>query len=605
MARFENTSMAAVFQNQAEKYGDRTCVSYKKDGQYVDISWNRMNTMVRDLASFLISMGIKKGDRIAIFSPNRYEWWITDLAILSVAAVDIPIYATNSAREAFYVLEHSGARACFVDNQEGLDKLLKVKDLLPNLDFTVTFDPVTQGQPGIYSFADAMNKGQALDSDNEFSLRIKSIDPSDLATILYTSGTTGPPKGVMLSHNNFISDIEQVLADFGEILSENDLFLSFLPLSHALERTTSYYIAITLGSRVAFAEDFSTIQQNLVEIRPTIIVSVPRLFEKIHAGILAKVANAPAIKKALFHWAIRLAAKNVTYACTEKPRKGWFALKYRVADRLVFSKIKSALGMDRINFAFSGGGPLSISDIEFFIGMGIPVMEGFGLTETSPITNANRSGLIKPGTVGPPLKDTTIKISDEGEILIKGPQVMLGYFKDEKATKDSFTSDGFLKTGDLGSVDEDGYLSITGRIKEIIITSGGSNISPQNIENSIKDSRFIEQVAIIGDRRKHLSALVIPVFEELLNWAQEESITFNGREDLVKKEQVIALYENEIKRYTSQFARVEQVRKFKLLTSDWTQETGELTPTLKVKRMVVEKKYAKEIEEMYPPENRK
>ncbi|HEN21377.1 MAG TPA: hypothetical protein ENN86_05140, partial [Desulfobacteraceae bacterium] len=441
MGRFENTSMAAVFQNQAEKYGYSTCVSYKKEGQYEDISWKRMNTMIRALASFLLSMGIKKGERIAIFSPNRYEWWVTDLAVMSIAAVDIPIYSTNSAREAFYILDHSAARACFVAGQEWLDKLLKINDLLPNLEFIVSYEPVKQENPAIYSFNDALSRGQALDTENEFSQRIKSINRNDLATILYTSGTTGTPKGVMLSHNNFMSDIEQVLADFSEILSENDRFLSFLPLSHALERTTSYYIAITLGSSVALAEDFSTIQQNLLEIRPTVIVSVPRLFEKIHAGITAKVSKASLIKKALFSWSVRIAVKNVKYVCTGNPRKGWFSFKYRIADRLVFSKIKAALGMDRMNFAFSGGGPLSVSDIEFFIGMGIPVIEGYGLTETSPITNVNRSWLIKPGTVGPPLKDTEIRISDEGEVLIKGPQVMLGYFKDEKTTADSFTPD--------------------------------------------------------------------------------------------------------------------------------------------------------------------
>ncbi|HOP47733.1 MAG TPA: long-chain fatty acid--CoA ligase [Desulfobacteraceae bacterium] len=601
MAKFENKSMAAVFRNQAEKYGDRTCVSYKKDEEYTDISWSRMNKMVRDIASFLLSMGIKQGERIAIFSPNRYEWWITDLAILSVGAVDIPIYATNSAKEAFYVLDHSAARACFVAGQEWLDKILKVKDLLPNMDFIVTYDPVTKTGTRIYSFADAMEQGQALDSDKEINSRINSIDPSDPATILYTSGTTGTPKGVMLSHNNILSDIEQVLADFRDILTENDLFLSFLPLSHALERTTSYYIAITLGSSVAFAESFSTIQKNLLEIRPTVIVSVPRLFEKIHTGILTKVENASVLKKTLFYWAIRVAEKNVKYECTGKPRKGWFAVRYKIADKLVISKIKAALGMDRINFTFSGGGPVSRSDIEFFIGMGIPVIEGYGLTEASPITNVNRSWLIKPGTVGPPLKDTTIQISDEGEILIKGPQIMLGYFKDEKGTGESFTSDGFLRTGDLGFVDEDGYLSITGRIKEIIITSGGSNISPQNLENSLSDSRFIEQVAIIGDRRKYISALIIPAFEELKKWAEESGIQFKEWEDMVRNEKVIELYENEIKRYTSQFARVQQIRKFRILATAWSQETGELTPTMKVKRMAIEKIYSKEIEEMYSP----
>ena len=602
MAMYDETSMAAVFQNQVEKYGEKACVSHKKDGQYVDISWNQMDDMVQNLASFLISMGIKKGDKIAIFSPNRYEWWVTDLAVLSIAAVDVPIYATNSAKEALYVLDHSGARACFVAGQEHLEKVLQVKDLLPNLEFIVVYDPVRHDKEGVFTFTGALEKGQAQNAKDEIYSRLKSINLSDLATVLYTSGTTGPPKGVKLSHNNIISNVDQSLESFHEFLSEKDIFLSFLPLSHALERTAGYYIPVRLGCSVAFAEDFSTIQQNMLEIRPTMIVSVPRLYEKIHAGILSKVSKAPALKKALFGWAIRIASKNLPYACMGKPRRGWFAFRYRLADRLIFSKLKAALGMDRITFAVSGGGPLSVSDAEFFIGMGIIVLEGFGLTETSPITNVNRAGLIKPGTVGSPVRDTVIKISDEGEILFKGPQVMLGYHKDEEATGEAFTEDGFFRTGDLGRIDEDGYLSITGRIKDIIITAGGSNVSPQNLENSLKDSRFIEQVAVIGDRRKYLSALIIPAFEELESWAKTQGLIFSGREDLVKNDQVNELFENEVKRYTNQFARVQQIRKLGLLPIDWSQETGELTPTLKLKRRVIEEKYSSEIEDMYPTE---
>jgi long-chain acyl-CoA synthetase len=294
-----------------------------------------------------------------------------------------------------------------------------------------------------------------------------------------------------------------------------------------------------------------------------------------------------------------MARKNLPYACTVTDRSGLFAVLYNLADKLVFSKLKVALGMDRLKFAVSGGGPLSVSDAEFFLGMEISVIEGFGLTETTPVTNVNLPENIKPGTVGPPIPETKIKISDEGEILIKGPQVMKGYYKNPKATKEVFTKDGFFKTGDIGIVDEEGYLSITGRIKDIIVTAGGKNISPQNIENSLKESRFIEQVAIIGDRRKYLAALVIPNFEEMGKWAAKQGYTFSDNSEMTHNDAVIKLIGEEIQKHTAKYSRVEQIRKYTLLDAEWTQETGELTPTQKVKRRIVGEKYSAEIESMY------
>jgi len=436
--------------------------------------------------------------------------------------------------------------------------------------------------------------------EEEFDGRLRSIKPSDPATIIYTSGTTASPKGVMLSHNNFISNVRYVRDDFKGALCDKDLFLSFLPLSHVLERTAGYYLAVRIGATVAFAEEFSKLQENLIEVRPTVIVSVPRLYEKIHATILSKITDVSGIKKALFKWAVRVALENLPYVCRNNPRKGWFAIKYRLADRLIFSKLKAAIGMDRIKLAVSGGGPLSVSDAEFFLGMDIVVLEGFGLTETSPVTNVNRPWLIKPGTVGPPLKDTTIKFSDGGEILVKGPQLMMGYYKDEEATREVFTKDGFFRTGDIGSADVDGYLSITGRIKDIIITSGGKNISPQLIENKLKDSKFIEQVSVIGDRKKYLSALVVPAFDELKKYAQKNGIEFRENQELIQDNRVLLLFEKEIEKCMRHFSRVEGIKKFRLLSVEWSQQTGELTPTQKIKRRVVERKYREVIEGMYP-----
>ena len=600
MGNYRETSMGAIFQNRVQELGEKACVAYKNaQGVYTDISWRQMDEMVRKVGYFLLSRGIKPGDKIALFSPNRYEWWVTDLAILSIGAVNVPIYATNSAVEAKYIIENSDSVICFTGEKEHLDKVMEVKDKLPGLREIIVFDDLKSSVEGVIDLKEAMKQGSAFDGKAGFEERLKGINPDDMATIIYTSGTTGDPKGVMLSHNNFISNVNQLYSVDPELFKEEHTLLSFLPLSHSFERTVGYYSALNAGKKVCFAEDFSKILQNLQEVRPTLIVSVPRLYEKIHAGILAKVSEAPSVKKALFNWAMSLAKKNLPYICRDKPRKGLFALQYALADKIIFSKLKAALGMDRLRFALSGGGPLSVSDAEFFLGMGIKVCEGFGLTETSPVTHGNRPDFIKPGTVGPALKDTLVKIGEGGEVLIKGPQVMMGYYKNEAATKEVMTEDGFFRTGDIGEIDSDGYLKITGRIKDLIVTSGGKNISPQNIENSLKTSIYIEQVAVIGDNRKYLSALIVPAFAELENWAKNNGISFASRRELLEHPEVQKLFAGEIQENTKHYARVEQIRKFKLLDAEWSQQTDELTPTLKVKRRVIDKKYAREIESMY------
>jgi long-chain acyl-CoA synthetase len=423
-----------------------------------------------------------------------------------------------------------------------------------------------------------------------------------MATIIYTSGTTGNPKGVMLSHRNFFANVQQIYNVDPEIFARADelTFLSFLPLAHSFERTVGYYTPMTHGMKVYFAEDFAKIIENFQEVHPVCIVSVPRLFEKIHTGLLAKVATAPPLKKALFNWAMNVGRENLPNICNNREPSGWLGFKYRLADKLIFSKLKAALGMDKLEFGFSGGGPLSVADAEFFLGIGVKIIEGFGLTETTPVTNTNKRQKIKPGTVGVAVKDTIVKIGEGGELLIKGPQVMMGYYKNEAATKEVFTEDGFFKTGDIAEIDSDGYVKITGRIKDLIITSGGKNISPQNIENSLKTSKYIEQVAVIGDNRKYLSALVVPAFAELEGWAKENGVSFSSRKDLVNDPKVNELYQKEIDTYMKDYARVEQIRKFVLLETEWSQETDELTPTLKLKRRVINQKYKDIIETMYP-----
>ena len=665
MPLYPESTMPAIFQNRAEEYGDMACVGYKdNDGRYVDISWKRMNEMVRSLGLYLLSRGVMPGDDIALFSPNRYEWWVADMAILSVGAVNVPVYATNSTLEARYILRNSGARICFVGSWDHLDKVNEARDGLPELAEIIAFDALgtepsgaqnidissdessgsenievhgselsvaysgdgPDGEPSgeiadetspdkasrtvaaddagcdeswVITFRDALESGRRHADPDEFDRRLSRVAPADLASIIYTSGTTGNPKGVMLSHGNFVANVSQYYAVAPEILAKVDTLLSFLPLSHVYERTAGYYLPVFAGKKVVFAEDFSTLAENFPEVRPAGLMSVPRLYEKVRAGVLAKAATAPPLKRAIFRWAMKIARENIPYVCRDMPRPGLFDLQYRLADRLVFSKLKEALGMDRLEVACTGGAPLSVTDAKFFLGMGIKLLEGYGLTETSPMTNASPPGHIKPGKIGPPVKDTIVKIAEDGEVIVKGPQVMMGYYKNDAATREVFTDDGFFRTGDIGEIDEDGYLSITGRIKELIITSTGKNISPQNLENSLKLSEFIEQVAVIGDNRKCLSALVVPAFEVLEPWAADRNISFQSRAELIEKDPVLTLFHTEIEKYTADFARYEQIRKFTLLDAEWSQETGELTPTLKVKRRVIAERYSEVIEAMY------
>ncbi len=606
MGKFEEKSIPAVFHNRVDQFGERAICAYKnKSGAYEDISWNRMGEMVRNLGYFLMARGVKAGDKVALFSPNRWEWWVADLAILSVGAVNVPIYATNSAEESRYVIENSDSKMCFVATREHMAKIVEVRPKLPNLKEIIIFDELDKSVDGVVRFTDALKEGASKADAKEFDDRINNIKAQDLATLIYTSGTTGPPKGVMLSHNNFFANVQQIYNVDPELFKRADelTFLSFLPLAHSFERTCGYYTPMSFGMKVYFAEDFAKILDNFQEVRPVCVVSVPRLYEKIHAGILAKVSGAPPVKKALFNWAMGIAAQNLPYICNDRPKTGFFAFKYNLADRIIFSKLRAALGMDKMEFAFSGGGPLSVSDAEFFLGMGIKVIEGFGLTETTPVTNTNKRQKIKPGTVGIAVKDTTVKIGEGGEVLIKGPQVMMGYYKNPEATKEAFTEDGFFRTGDIGEIDKDGYLKITGRIKDLIVTSGGKNISPQNIENSLKASKYVEQVAVIGDNRKYLSALIVPAFAELEAWAKNSGVQFTNRRELVDDPKVKDLYTREIEEHMKDYARVEQIRKFAVLDKEWSQETDELTPTLKLKRRVINQKYNPVIEGMYPAED--
>lgn len=606
MTSHKENSIPAMFQTNCNKFKERPYAAYRKEGKYVDISWGEMNKKVKDLSFYLLAKGVAKGDKVAIFAANRYEWHMAALAITSIGAVDVPIYSTNSTEETEYVLANSDSKLCFVGSNDQLERVLVVRNKLPLVEEYIIFDDYTGNAEGVKTLEQVLTEGAEDVNEEEFTSRLESILSDDLSTLIYTSGTTGNPKGVMLTHNNFFCNVIYTLDEMKDrktgkpLLNEEDTFLSFLPLSHSLERTAGFHGAIYAGAKTAFAVDISTLMEDFAEVRPTVIICVPRIYEKIHAGILAKVANASGVKKKMFAFAANQAKKNLLKVCRDEEVTSF---PYKLADKLVFSKLKATLGMDQLRFAISGGAPLSVGDAEFFIGMGMKILEGFGLTETAPIVTFNRPWDMRPGTVGEVIKETEIKLSDEGELLIKGPQIMAGYYKNEEATKEVFTADGFFRTGDLAAIDADGFLRITGRIKDIVVTSGGKNISPQNIENCVKDSRFIEQIAIIGDRRNFLSALIVPALPALEAWAKETDIVYTKVEDLLVSDKVLELYRKEIDTRTAQFARVEQIRKFTLINAEWTQETGELTPTQKIKRKAVAEKYAAQIDAMYSMDN--
>lgn len=596
----EIDNVVSLFYTQAEKYSENPLVKYKVEGKFVSKSWSQMRDLIEGTAMYLIDQGIKKGDKVAIYAYNRYEWWIADLAILSIGAITVPVYPTNTEEETLYILKNSETKYCFTGNVGQFEIVLSIVKKIKKIKGIICFDDIKKRGTSL-SLGRAIAESKNLSKDKTLQKRKTSIKNTDVATIIYTSGTTGNPKGVMLTHENIYSDVIQLFDVFDPVVDESETFLSFLPLSHALERVTGYYTPLKIGCSVAFAESFRTIQSDMQTVKPTVIISVPRLYEKMHAGVIAESSKFNFIKKFVFKWAMNLCPKRIPYICNSTEPEGWLGKKINFAEKKVYSGVKKALGMDRIKVAISGGGPLSLSDTEFFVGIGINLYEGYGLTEASPVTNVNRPGKIKPGTVGPPMCFTEIALSDEGEILVKAPQVMKGYYKLKSETEEAFDENGYLKTGDIGLIDEDGFLTITGRIKDIIVTAGGKNISPQNIESHLKKSKYIEQVAIVGDRRKFLSCLVLPNFEELKKWAidNHKGLDFTNRAEIADNKFVNELIEKELNKLTSNFARVEQVKKFRIVKDEWSQATGELTPTLKIKRNVIEKKYSSLIDSIY------
>ncbi|RMG38607.1 MAG: long-chain fatty acid--CoA ligase, partial [Methanobacteriota archaeon] len=460
------------------------------------------------------------------------------------------------------------------------------------------FDPDGIPPEEIITYQQLLEKGVEFNQKNPDYVEktIKSLSRDDLATIIYTSGTTGEPKGVMLTHGNFLSNIEGSIRALP--VNNTDTFLSFLPLSHVFERMVGHFLANYVSATIAYAESIETVPQNLIEVRPTLMASVPRLFEKIYARIVESVEEGSGLKKKLFYWAIGVGREVTTYKQKRQPLPGGLKLKFGIANKLVFSKLKERVG-GRIRFFVSGGAPLSKEIGEFFTAAGLLILEGYGLTETSPVISVNRLEKFKFGSVGIPLDNVEVKIAEDGEILTRGPHVMKGYYKKEAETKEAIDSDGWFHTGDIGIIDEEGFLIITDRKKNIIVTAGGKNVAPQKIENLLVTTRYIEQAMVIGDKRKFCSALIVPSFETLEKFAAEQGISFNSHKELCEHPKVKELIQQEIENVNKELASYETVKKFILLDQPFSIESGELTPSLKVKRKIVEQNYKEQIDALY------
>ncbi|HYK42327.1 MAG TPA: long-chain fatty acid--CoA ligase, partial [Thermoanaerobaculia bacterium] len=551
---------------------------------------------VRALSLGLNSLGIQPGDRVAILSENRPEWAMADYAILCAGAWSVPIYPTLPAAQIAPLLNDCGARAVFLSTADQLAKIREIRDKCPALEYVIAMAATPPSEAGYMSFNGAVDKGRpTLEmSPALFDQRASRVKPDDVATIIYTSGTTGEPKGAMLTHRNFVANCEGSLSRVP--IRGDGTALSFLPLSHVFERMLDYAY-LYQGATIAYAESIEKLRDNFQEINPHCFGAVPRVYEKLHAKIRDKVDSGSPVRKRLFEWAVSVGAERVAYEERNEPLPSSLAWKAKLADRLALHKIKGVLG-NRFQFAVSGGAPLSRELAEFFIGAGVQIFEGYGLTETSPVISVNAPGAWRLGSVGQPIPQAEVRIAPDGEILTRGPCVMKGYFNKPEATAEAIDAEGWFHTGDIGHLDADGFLVITDRKKDLIVLAGGKKAAPQPIENELKQSPFISIPIVLGDRHKFLAALIVPNFERLSAYAASKHIEL-APSAIDANPEIRALFQREIDEYNRDKASHEQIRAFALLPVDLTVEDGSMTPSLKVKRRVVEKRYQELIASMY------
>ena len=568
----------------------------KRDGVWTGLSFADLLSQVHAFSVGLSELGVRAGDRLAILSENRPEWAITDFACLAARCADVPVYPTLPAHQIEYILRDSGAVAVCCSSAAQLSKILEIRGNLPALKNVIVFDGEA-ATGGALAFESVVARGRdALGKYPSWRADALAVKPDDLATLIYTSGTTGDPKGVMLTHGNITSDVMAGLAVLD--LRQTDECLSFLPLSHIFERMAGHYCMTQMGAIINYATSIESVPIEMGELRPTVVCSVPRLYEKIYARVLENAMAGSPLKQKIFIWAKRIGEAWAELDIEGKPVPASLGLKYAVAHKLVFSKLVARVG-GRLRFFVSGGAPLSADIARFFYAAGLPIMEGYGLTETSPVITVNGFGRSRFGTVGKVVPGVEVKIAPDGEILTRGPNVMKGYYNKPEATAEVLSADGWFSTGDIGELDADGYLKITDRKKDIIVTAGGKNIAPQPIENLVKTNPMVLNAVMIGDKRKFPIMLVVPNMEAVRKWAEAEGMTGRTDQALLSDIVVHNKLTGEIKKTLRELAQYEMPKKFLILDRDFSIETGELTPTLKVKRRVVEKIHKERIEELY------
>ncbi|NPU84200.1 MAG: long-chain fatty acid--CoA ligase [Syntrophaceae bacterium] len=594
-------NLAQIFRNQSYKYGDRLAMEKRRGGRWEGWTWREYFEASRAVGLGLHILGVRKGDRVAILSENRLEWVASDMGSIGIGACMVPLYTTLPAPEIAYIIGNSESRVFIAENRTVSDKALQEAPGLPALEKIVVIDPegCDLSNPLLMTFDELLKQGRDLArrEPNLFESLGDAIDVEDLATIVYTSGTTGHPKGAMISHSNILAVFDAL--DTCVPAFDTDETVPFLPLSHVFERIAGHFYGMKVGITTHYAQSFDTIIDDIAAKRPTIVLAVPRVCEKIYARILGQVKEEPPWKQRVFQWATKVGGQVSILKEREKPVPLFLDFQYRLAYRLVYRKLNERLG-GRVRWMTAAGAPLSREIADFFNSAGVFVIEGYGMTESTAPISLNVIGSYRHGTTGRPLPCNEVKIAPDGEILVKGGNIISGYWRMPVQTKEAFTDDGWLMTGDIGRLDEEGFLIITDRKKDLIITAGGKNIAPQNIEGLFMKDPLFEHVVSIGDRRKYLTAIITLNLAEAARLAKEEGLAFAKPEDLYDNPGFGRIVDRHVQAVNEHLARVETIKYYRILRHSFSEQTGELTPSLKIKRKVIQEKYRDVIEEMYP-----
>jgi len=590
-----------LFWGRVKEWADQTAMREKEYGLWKDISWRTYGEKAKYVALAMVDMGLEKGDRVAIISENNPEWLYGDMGTLAAGGVTVGIYPTDSPSQVEYVMAHSGAKFYIAEDEEQLDKVLEVREKLPNLKKIVVMD--TEGlrdfsDPMFMSFDELLELGKSVDERDPtlFEKLVQLTKPDDVAILIYTSGTTGPPKGAMISHRNILSVMQ--MQDEVNPGYQNDEILSFLPLCHIAQRMVSAFNSLHAAYIINFVEEMDTVPENIREVAPTVFFAVPRIWEKFYSSLILTMKDSTSLEKLAFKWAVGVGQKVADRRLNNQNVPLHIKALFKFADWTVLKNLKKIIGLDRARYLLSGAAPISPDLLRFYASLGLDMREVYGQTENCGPTSIHYEGEVKFGTVGKPLPRAEIRIADDGEILLRGPHIFVGYFNDPEKTKETIV-DGWLQTGDVGRIDEDGHLIITDRKKDIIITSGGKNITPSEIENQLKFSPYINDAVVIGDGRKFLTALIMIDEENVMKYAQDHRIPFTTYASLTRAPEINKLIEQEVEEVNRKFARVETVKKFRLIDIKLTTDDEEITPTMKLKRKFINEKFKDVIESMY------